>query len=168
MGYLNRAVVVCALVVALTAAAPPPDPVAVEVGIDAGYGAQCAALIRGDARGWASTLAPDFVPTMTDGTHGNATTAIDGVSRLLGSAKIDRCRILPESIVMLGDDAVVIVAVTMSGTRTDGKSIAVEQHAVDRWTPAASGWLQKSSNVSEQTVYVDGLIVQHDLAKGNE
>jgi hypothetical protein len=167
MGYLSKFVVACALVAAVTGAAPPPDPVAVEVGIGAGYDAQCAALMRGDARAWAATLAPDFVPTMTDGTHGSAKSALDGVTRLLASAKIDRCRILPESITMMGDDAIAVVAVTMSGTQADGKAIAVEQHAVDRWAPAGPGWLQKSSIVSEQTVYIDGLVVQHDVAKGN-
>jgi hypothetical protein len=161
MGYLGRAIAACALVAAMAAAAPTPtpDPVVVEIGINAGYDAQCAALMRGDADGWAKTLAAGFVPTMAGGKTGDAKTARDGVASLLASAKIEKCRIVAESIDMDGADAVVGAAINMSGTRTDGKTIEIEQHAVDRWTPAGDAWLQKSSKVSEQTVWVDGAVV---------
>ncbi len=166
MGHLGRVAAAFVLIATIGASAPAPDPVMVEIGINAGYDAQCNALIAADADAWAKTLAPGFVPTMPDGKTGDAKTARDGVVALLASVKIDKCRILPESIHIDGTDAVAVVAVTMSGTQTGGKSIGIEQHAVDRWTPAGDGWLQKSSTVSEQTVYVDGKISQHTTAKG--
>ena len=167
MGYLAKAIAACALAATIGAAAPTPDPVMVEIGINAGYDAQCAALERGDADAWAKTLAPDFVPTMPDGKRGDAKTAHAGVAALLASAAIDTCRFVPEEVTMVDGDAVVVVAVGMSGKQKGGKSIAVEQHAVDRWTPSGGAWLQKSSTVSEQTVTVDGIVVQHLTAKGN-
>jgi hypothetical protein len=166
MGYLSRALVACALVTTMAATSATPDPVDVEIGINAGYDAQCAALTSGDADAWAKTLAPGFVATTPNGKTNDAKGARDGVATLLATSKFDKCHILAESIDMDGTEAVVGAAVTMSGTRTDGKTIEVEQHATDRWTPANGTWLQKSSKVSEQTVTVDGTVVQHDVAKG--
>ncbi len=166
MGHLGKIAAAFALIATIAASPPAPDPVMVEIGINAGYDAQCNALIGGDADAWAKTLAPGFVPTMPSGKSGDAKTARDGVAALLASAKIEKCRILPESIHLDGMDAVATVAVTMSGTQAGGKSIAIEQHAVDRWTPSGDAWLQKSSTVSEQTVYIDGKVAQQTTAKG--
>ncbi|HEY8322261.1 MAG TPA: hypothetical protein VIG46_10795 [Candidatus Baltobacteraceae bacterium] len=166
MGYLGRVVAAIAVAATIGASRPDADPAMVEAGIGAAYDAQCTALMRGEVAAWTATLARDFVPTMTDGTHGTAKTAHDGVAALLASARITDCRIVPEDISMLGDDAVAAVAITMSGTLTDRRSLAVEQHAIDRWTPAGSAWLQKSSTVLEQTVTVDGVVVQHAVKKG--
>ncbi|MDQ2992205.1 MAG: hypothetical protein M3R30_05205 [Candidatus Eremiobacteraeota bacterium] len=166
MGHLGKVVAAFALIATVAASALAPDPVMVEIGINAAYDAQCAALVAGDADAWAKTLAIGFIPTMPNGKTGDAKTAHDGVAVLLSSAKIEKCRILPESIHLDGTDAGAVVAVTMSGTQTGGKSIAIEQHAVDRWTPSSDAWLQKSSTVSEQTVYIDGRVPQHSTAKG--
>jgi len=165
MGYLGRVVAAIAVVATIGASRLDADPAMVEAGIDAAYDAQCAALMRGDVAAWTATLAPGFVPTMTDGTRGSAKTARDGMASLLASAKITDCRIVPEEISMSGDDAVAAVAIGMSGTRSDGRSLAVEQHAIDRWAPAGNAWLQKSSTVLEQRVTVDGVVVQHAVAK---
>lgn len=165
MGYLGRVAAAIAVAATIGASRLDADPAMVEAGVGAAYDAQCAALMRGDVAAWTATLAPGFVPTMTDGKHGTATTAHDGVAALLASTKITDCRIVPEDISMLGDDAVAAVAISMSGTQTGGKSLAVEQHAIDRWTPAGSVWLQKSSTVLEQRVTVDGVVVQHAVAK---
>jgi len=165
MGYLGRAIAAIGLIAAVGAAGSEADPALVEAGIGAAYDAQCAALMRGDAAAWTATLAPGFVPTMTDGTRGTAKTAHDGVASLLASTKIADCRIVPVEITMVAGDAVAAVAISMSGTQTGGKTLAVEQHAIDRWTPAGTVWLQKSSTVLEQTVTVDGVVVQHAVAK---
>ncbi len=152
MGYLKYAAAL-ALAMMITAQTPAegPDMVNVEIGISAGYDAQCAALIAGDTNAWAATLAPDFTPVMPDGKRGDAATARAGVAALLASTKIEKCRILPESIRLDGNEAIVEAAIGMSGTNARGP-IAIEQHAVDRWIQSGKKWLQKSSTVSEQKV----------------
>jgi hypothetical protein len=157
-----------ALVAVVTPATARCDgATALKAALTAAYGQQCQALVNADAAAWGKLHTPDYIGVRPDGTRDNLAAAIAHTQQLFSFAKISSCSTDFTSATQSNSDAAAVVTITIDGTATGPNGtvpLNIVVRSTDTWSQQNGAWLQRGTMVSEQTVKVNGQVVQHNIA----
>ncbi len=165
---MKLTILLCALVL-LAPVCVRADAAGLQQALTAAYSRECQALVAADSNAWAKVHASGYVGIHPDGTRDDLATAVKNTQQLFSFAKITDCTPVFSSVKQNGDDVVATLTLTINGTVAASGSGATQPlnivvQAVDTWTQQNGVWLQKTSQASEQTVKVNGQVVQHNVA----
>jgi hypothetical protein len=143
------------------------DATALKTSLTAAYDRQCQALVHADAAAWGKLHTPDYIGVRTDGTRDNLAAAIAHTQQLFSFAKITSCSTDFTSATQSNSDAAAVVTITIDGTATGPNGtvpLNIVVRSTDTWSQQNGAWLQRGAMASEQTVKVNGQVVQHNIA----
>lgn len=136
-----------------------------QTAIQAAYDAQCAQLKSGDIDGVVKTYADGYTETDPSGKKSTRDEAVSMMKTGLSQAKITSCSAKISAVKKDGDNVVVSVEETAEGTLNANdatlKNVSVQK---DTWKKSGDSWQMISSVVSEISLWMNGNIIQHEVA----
>lgn len=140
-------------------AAPAQDS---KTAIQAVYDSQCAQLKAGDVDGYLKTYADGYTETEPSGKKNSRDETVSMMKTALAQAKLTSCSAKISSVAKDGENIVVSVEETAEGTVTANdaplKNVSVQK---DTWKKTGDSWQMLSSIVSENSLWVNGNMIQH-------
>ena len=158
--FAGAAVLALGMAGSVLPAAAKDDPN--QTAIQAVYDATCTALKAGDVDTAAKSLAPEYTETDPDGKKQDRATLVPMMKAQLAQVTITGCATKISSIEKSGDVYVLNTEQTIDGTLAgQGTPIHAVSTQKDSWKLANGTWMETATVTTENTVSVNGNVVQH-------
>lgn len=127
----------------------------------AAYLDQCDLIVKGDYNGFTNTMTPDFVNIGPDGARNNRDTVISMTKLAMQQIKLSTCDVTFANAMQNADGSVTAMVTETNNGAFNGAPLVSISSQTDTWVQQNGKWLLKGSHTNEETIKVNGTIVQH-------